>query len=857
MSFENSADGPGLTNDLGTTRSRITATHLAVLAGVLAVLVSLPSLRGGFLTGDDYHLVRDHVLVNHPSFEHAFQLLTIVHRDLYQPLPLISYSLDFAVLNALDLDPVADGPRAGAWVFHLSNVLVHAINAVLVCFVLRRLTGNVWLAGGVACLFAVHPFSAEPVGWLNGRFMMMSMMFTLATLILMDRYEHSRRYLTAFGVILTTVLAHMCKISVALPVLALIFPAYRKRWPSRSYWVLWGVVSAVTGGFTLYNLYTSQEMFERAESVMAGPPVLYVLLALAQYFRQFLVPIGLSPWYPPPADLGWGEPRVISAAVTVLLVVVLAVVMFRRTRVGVLGLVWFFAAVAPTLPFVPARRSLAADRYVYLPAIGLAWIALFGVVWLHGYLKRRDLKGWGGSISFAVPVGYAFAIAGFGAVTVRTLSYYESNLASAERIVQCFPDEPGVYEAVAWAYYRDGLYADAIEVAGEDLTRHPDEMACKVWQVVGMSQFRLGRLDEAVQSLEKAISADPAYGKCYSRLGQIYAGRGDLGKAIEHYVKSVEIMPYYNPSWIALGKLYGMAGLPDAAYRAWMQTLENNAYDPNAHLAIAEIDIGKGRYGEAIVRLEKLLGWMPENGVAHANLGLAYDRSGDSPAAMREYTLAIELDPGNLIAVINRANLRYRTGDVEAARREFEAALRSHPAEIGLLVAYHDFAMSLDRLELAVAAFERAYGLVPDDNRIRIWCAYSLIQSGRVELARERLHGGPVAQVLDREVSGIHSITRVLISLARSNHDTAVRALGMYLAEGSYPDAGAVGRLIGDLQRYAVAHPEDPWAYLLTARILTAQNRPDLARHAMREFSRICADEDCGAYVVDSAAGRP
>ena len=129
----------------------------------LALVMAAPSLLGGFLTGDDIHLVRDHVLVNRPSFDHLVKLFTIPHRDLYQPLPLVTFAVNFAMIRWLGLAPTAVGADAGAWVFHLTNVLIHALNALLVWRLIRGVTGRAAPALVAGVLFAVHPLNVECV----------------------------------------------------------------------------------------------------------------------------------------------------------------------------------------------------------------------------------------------------------------------------------------------------------------------------------------------------------------------------------------------------------------------------------------------------------------------------------------------------------------------------------------------------------------------------------------------------------------------------------------------------------------------------------------------------------------------
>ena len=158
--------------------SRLSGIAPAIAVFALAFLMGFPTLRGSFVGGDDHRLVLNHVLVNHPSLAHAAKLFTIVHRDLYQPIPLLSFSLEFAVADVLGL--FDEGLDGGAWIFHLTNVILHAINSVLVFFLVRALcrpdedTAGARVATIAAALFAIHPLQVEVVAWVNGRMMLLS-----------------------------------------------------------------------------------------------------------------------------------------------------------------------------------------------------------------------------------------------------------------------------------------------------------------------------------------------------------------------------------------------------------------------------------------------------------------------------------------------------------------------------------------------------------------------------------------------------------------------------------------------------------------------------------------------------------
>ena len=231
---------------------------ILILALVFAaVVMGLPTLRGGFVGGDDHRLVLNHVLVNHPSFAHGVQLFTILHRDLYQPLPLLTFSGEFAVANALRL--FDSGVEGGAWLFHLTNVLLHAFNTVLVWITVGMLQKRLGVqrlavATVAALLFAVHPFQVEVVAWVNGRMMLLSTLFALASLLAFARWLDTPRPGYAALTILFVLLSSLSKVRVGLPLLlGLVALIHGQRLRTR-FWSLWILCALVTGWFVRVNI---------------------------------------------------------------------------------------------------------------------------------------------------------------------------------------------------------------------------------------------------------------------------------------------------------------------------------------------------------------------------------------------------------------------------------------------------------------------------------------------------------------------------------------------------------------------------------------------------------------------------
>jgi len=402
-----------------------------------AVVMGFPTVRGGFVGGDDHRLALDHVLVNRPSLEHASELFAITHRDLYQPLPLLSFSAEFLICDGLGL--TRGGPERFAWFFHLNNVWLHAINAVLVCFVVAMLQRRIGRSDGprdgpprralfrnrgrrvpgldpvptiAALIFAVHPVNTEVVAWVNGRMMLLSTLFGLLSLLALDAWlggtrneskdvdaeddgrAKPQRYWLVPVIIVLTLFCAISKIRIGLPVLMVIVVwAGRDRLFAMRFLPVWLICSAITAIFVVINVQATAaaELFAGGSEHLQGPRAIRVLSALAFYFTHYLYPVGLASYYPTPPVVSWSDATTWHSVLIVL--PALAVLGFAswRSRAWRLGVLWFFATMAATLPFMPARNVLAADRYMYLPIIGLLWPTAVSLCELWGHVITRKI----------------------------------------------------------------------------------------------------------------------------------------------------------------------------------------------------------------------------------------------------------------------------------------------------------------------------------------------------------------------------------------------------------------------------------------------------------------------------------
>lgn len=599
--------------------------RIAWLIVAVAVLAGLPSLRGGFLGGDDIQLVRDHVLVNRPSLEHAVELFSIVHRDLYQPVALLSFSADFWFKEMLGYPPQRGQHPDGVWVLHLTNVLIHALTAWLVFALVRRLGAHDAVAMVAAILFAIHPLGAETVAWLNGRMMLLSTMFLLASVVLFDRWNHQPQWWALALCLVCAALCMMSKVRVSLPVLMLAPMIARMRWPRRRAWFAWAGAVIITAAFAWINVRASSGMLESGAEQLGQNRFARTFAALGWYLSRVFAPWGLSPNHPARADLSWTDAQTIVGVCVVLIlggawVVWMLVRRASGNRLALVGGLWFLASIAVTLPLVPSRNILVAQRYTYLPNIGLYLLIAVAVIAAYRRMivlsqtegRRRSMA----IDAFAVVLAAALLV-GFW----RTSTQYLNDVNRAERFAAVYPDEPGVFVQIGWAYYGDDRFADAEAAAQTELERHPDAKAADAHQLIGMSRFKRGDLEGAQQALQHAVQSDPDSGVAHARLANVLAKLGQSPQAVAMYERAIELAPSYNPGRQQFAELLIEQGDFDAAKRQYDAILANNPYDPVA-INLSNLLIKLDRLDEAQGVLDAYLAVAPENLTARAILAV-------------------------------------------------------------------------------------------------------------------------------------------------------------------------------------------------------------------------------------------
>lgn len=718
------------------------------LVALAALAFGWPTLDGDFLSGDDQRFIIEHYLVNHPSPENAARLFAILHDDLYQPLPMLSFQMDYArsVPTPDSRYPVS------ARAFHETNLALHVMCSVLAALVATRLAGCRRIGVITGLMFGCHPFALEPVAWIGGRMVLLATLFSLTTMLACFALRSSRPQtepaptgvaqqgdpsdplaprLTVSPVRLTFaegaayvswLLSLLSKVLPTVP-LAPLFADWqlqkRVASPARRVYAILIVLSIAATGM-VYAATQRAGFVEGVDIERTTPLPLHVLLALGYYLRNYVLPGSLAAWSPPPEQVAIGSPAALVAFGEAAVFIALLALTRRRNPSAFLGLVLFAILLAPFLLAGAGRRFLAADRYMYLPILGLHLsVAAMAIALLDRLATRLPQP----HARVAVGVPVLLVLAAWLTAAWRLAPSWRDTIRRDLRVAQVYPDSPLAHAELAKAFNFMEDPEESIRVVEAARKRWPYNP--RLAAAIGESYRMLEDWPRAKDELQFAASRMPRHLITHYRLGQVYEKLDQHDRARVEFEHVLTVAPSYLPARMALARSYQATGNIDKAAEHYEIALGINPRSRNARFSLAEIRIRQFDWPAAEHLLRELLRTEPDDGPARLNLAVALANQNRGDEALAIYDALAAQQPENSIVRVNRASILASRGDAAAAERDYRAVLANDPGHADAAIGLHIVLLEQRRYAELPGIWEAYRAAVPDDQRTIGWQAWA------------------------------------------------------------------------------------------------------------------------------------
>ena len=555
----------------------------------------------------------------------------------WHPLTWISHMLVYEIYGL--------NPRG----HHLANLLLHLANTLLLFFILGQMTGALWRSAFVAALFALHPLHVESVAWVAERKDVLSTFWGMLSLLAYQRYVKQPRFFNYMLIMFFLSLSLMAKpMLVTLPFVFLLldlWPLKRCQWRTGRlkedeekstpagcdiFGLIWEKVPlmalVVISSILTFMAQSSMGAVKSLEVFSLKVRVANAFVSYVSYVFKAIWPVNLAVFYPHRGDLlPWWQ--VIGSAILVAAACFWAIRVSKRYPYVLVGMFWYFGTLVPVIGLVQTGSQAMADRYMYVPLIGLLVLITWGVSDLLAPWRYKRL-------GLAIAAGVV--ISALMICTWFQLRHWKNSIT---------------------------LYRHALHVTPNN----------------GIAHFGLGKileyqgqLDQAIIHYSKSLQIDPHYVRAHNSLGSAFARQGNIQKAIYHYKQALRINPESSGVYANLGKVFMHQGMTEKAIYNYQEALR---IKPDIIMALYNLawifathENDKFRDGEKAFKLAQklceLTGYnqafaLDALAAAHAENG-RYDEAAET--ALKGIKLALRHGPEELAVDLAKRLELYRAG---------------------------------------------------------------------------------------------------------------------------------------------------------------------------------------------------
>jgi tetratricopeptide (TPR) repeat protein len=584
------------------------------------------------------------------------------------PLTWLSHMLD---CQLFDLKP--------QW-HHFTNLLLHIINTLLLFAVLRQMTSALWQSAFVAAAFALHPLHVESVAWVSERKDVLSALFWILTMAAYLRYV---RYTSIKWYLLTLLLFAMGLMAkpmlVTLPFVLLLLDY----WPLDRFKVNgtarlirekipFLVLSAVSSVIT-FLVQQSAGAVSKIESIPLLTRLANAFVSYMAYIEKMVWPSRLAVLYPYPVE-GLPMQRLVTAVLLLLGISFWVIHIAKNSRYLLVGWLWYLGTLVPVIGLIQVGNQSMADRYTYLPSIGIFIMIAWGISEISVKWRFRKIL---------LCISSVAVLSAFSICTYFQLHYWRNGITLFERAIAVTENNFVMHYNLGVVFSHSGELDKAIE--------HYTK-AVQIKRNYADAHYNLGvalklqnKSSEALWHYRQVLLSKPDYIEAQNNIGVILAEQGKLNEAIVYYQKALKIKPDYAEAHYNLGRVLQSQNKLDEALGHYHRALQSKPDKVEVYNNIGIILKLQDRLAEAADYYSKALQIKPDYGEAHCNLGNVFAQQGKFDDAINQFNQALQSKADYPEAHYGLASCYVQLGQYKPAIVHWNKVLELEPNSAGTL----------------------------------------------------------------------------------------------------------------------------------------------------------------------------
>ncbi len=671
-----------------------------------------------FINYDDYQYIKDNWKIKSGlTSESISWAFTTFYGYNWFPITWLSHIFDYQLYG---LNPKGH---------HLTNLLFHIANALILFMVLLRMTGKLWQCAFIAAMFAFHPLNVESVAWVAERKNVLSTLFWLLTMWAYIHYAEKPTIKNYGLVLLFFALGLMSKpMLVTLPFVLLLLDY----WPLRRLKLEQGgsdnevpvksqyhvkseflklmlekvPLFALTTGACILTFIAQQEgALINANNLSLPTRLTNAVVSYLEYLKKMIWPNDLAVFYPHPESTlaAW---KWVVCFVVLVTITAIAIKFIKKAPYFAVGWFWYLGTLIPVIGIVQVGVQGMADRYTYIPLIGIFIIIAWGVPELISKWNHKEkvlsvsvgiiilillittwgqVSHWKNSITI---FKHALKVANENSYSSYLINYHLGDafwnkrktakaISHYKMAIKVNPDYAPTYNNLGIILGVEGKTEEEISHYKMAIKINPDD--AKAHRNLGNVLQKGGKNSEAIFHYKMAIKINPDYAKAHSNLGNALGKEGKFSEAISHHKMAIKLNPDYAPAYNNLGTVLGAEGKIEEDISCYKMAIKLNPDYAQAHNNLGFALGAEGNNEEAISHFKMAVELKPDLVDAHYNLGFALGAEGNNDEAISHYKMAIKFDPDHFWAHNKLGHALVQKGEMKEAVDHYRETVRLRP----------------------------------------------------------------------------------------------------------------------------------------------------------------------------------